>query len=47
MFETSQIILLIFLKMPLQHPFPTAELSLATDESDTHIRGMQQKSGTY
>ncbi len=28
----------------LQRPSPTAELSLATDASDTHIRGiMQQK----
>jgi hypothetical protein len=32
----------------LQHPSPTAELSLATDASDTHIGGiMQQKSGTH
>jgi hypothetical protein len=32
--------------VPLQHPAPNAELSLATDASDTHIRGvMQQKSG--
>jgi hypothetical protein len=31
--------------VPLQHPSPNAELSLATDASDTHIRGvMQQKS---
>jgi hypothetical protein len=30
--------------MPLQHPAPDAELSLATDASDTHIGGvMQQK----
>jgi hypothetical protein len=30
--------------VPLQHPAPDAELSLATDTSDTHIRGvMQQK----
>jgi hypothetical protein len=31
--------------IPLQHPAPNAELSLATDASDTHIGGvMQQKS---
>jgi hypothetical protein len=30
--------------VPLQHSSPTAELSLATDASDTHIGGvMQQK----
>jgi hypothetical protein len=30
--------------VPLQHPAPNAELSLATDASDTHIGGvMQQK----
>ncbi len=34
--------------MPLQHPAPNAELSLATDASDTHIGGvMQQKSGDH
>jgi hypothetical protein len=34
--------------VPLQHPSPTAELSLATDASDTHIGDvMQQKSGTH
>jgi hypothetical protein len=34
--------------MPLQHASPTAELSLATDASDTHIGSvMQQKSGTH
>jgi hypothetical protein len=34
--------------VPLQHPSPTAELSLATDTSDTHIGGvMQQKSGNH
>jgi hypothetical protein len=34
--------------VPLQHPSPTAELSLATDASDTHIGGvMQQKSGNF
>jgi hypothetical protein len=34
--------------VPLQHPAPTAELSLATDASDTHIGGvMQQKSGDH
>jgi hypothetical protein len=33
---------------PLQHPAPNAELSLATDASDTHIGGvMQQKSGDH
>jgi hypothetical protein len=32
----------------LQHPSPTAELSLATDASDTHIGGvMQQKSSSH
>jgi hypothetical protein len=32
--------------VPLQHPTPHTELSLATDASDTHIEGvMQQKSG--
>jgi hypothetical protein len=32
----------------LQHPAPIAELSLATDASDTHIEGvMQQKSGDH
>jgi hypothetical protein len=32
----------------LQHPAPNAGLSLATDNSDTHIRGvMQQKSGDH
>ncbi len=32
----------------LQPPAPNAELSLATDASDTHIRGvMQQKSGDH
>jgi hypothetical protein len=32
----------------LQHPASNAELSLATDASDTHIRGvMQQKSGDH
>jgi hypothetical protein len=32
----------------LQHPSPTAELSLAIDASDTHIGGvMQQKSGNH
>jgi hypothetical protein len=34
--------------VPLQHPAPTAELSLATDASDTHMGGvMQQKSGDH
>ncbi len=34
--------------VPLQHPAPNAELSLATDASDTHIGGvMQQKSGHH
>jgi cytoskeleton-associated protein 5 len=34
--------------VPLQHPTPHAELSLATDASDTHIGGiMQQKSGDH
>ncbi len=34
--------------VPLQHPAPQAELSLATDASNTHIGGiMQQKSGDH
>jgi hypothetical protein len=34
--------------VPLQHPAPDAELSLATDASDTHIGGvLQQKSGDH
>ncbi len=34
--------------VPLQRTAPQAELSLATDASDTHIRGiMQQKSGDH
>ncbi len=33
--------------MPLQHPAPNAELSLATDASDTHIGVMQQKYGDH
>ncbi len=34
--------------VPLQHPVPHAELSLATDTSNAHIGGvMQQKSGDY
>jgi hypothetical protein len=34
--------------VPLQHPAPSAELSLATDASDTHIGGvMQKKSGDH
>jgi hypothetical protein len=34
--------------VPLQHPAPQAELSLATNASDTHIGGtMQQKSGDH
>jgi hypothetical protein len=34
--------------VPLQHPSPTAKLSLATDASDIHIGSvMQQKSGTH
>ncbi len=34
--------------VPLQHPSPNAELSLATDASDAHIGGvMQQKSGDH
>ncbi len=34
--------------MPLQHPAPNAELSLATDASDTHIGGVkQQKTGNH
>ncbi len=36
---------LLVAAVPLQHPAPNAELSLATDASDTHIGGvMQQKS---
>jgi hypothetical protein len=34
--------------VPLQHPAPNAELSLATDAFDSHIGGvMQQKSGDH
>ncbi len=34
--------------VPLQHSAQNAELSLATDASDTHIRkAMQQKSGDH
>jgi hypothetical protein len=34
--------------VPLQHPAPYAELSLAIDASDSHIGGvMQQKSGGH
>jgi hypothetical protein len=34
--------------VPLQHPASNAELSLATDASNTHIEGvMQQKSGDH
>jgi hypothetical protein len=34
--------------VPLQHPAPNAELSLATEASDTHIGGViQQKSGDH
>ncbi len=29
--------------VPLQHPAPNAELSLATDASNTHIRGVMQQ----
>ncbi len=37
---------LLAVAVPLQHPAPNAELSLATDASDTHIGGvLQQKSG--
>ncbi len=39
---------LLAVAVPLQHPAPNAEHSLATDASDTHIRGvMQQKSGDH
>ncbi len=39
---------LLAVAVPLQHPSPTAELSLATDASDTHIGGvMQKKSGNH
>jgi hypothetical protein len=34
--------------VPLQHPSPQAELSLANDASDSHISGIkQQKSGKH
>jgi hypothetical protein len=34
--------------VPLQHPAPTAELSLATDTSDSYVEGvMQQKPGDH
>jgi hypothetical protein len=39
---------LLVAAVPLQHPAPNVELSLATDTSNTHIRGvMQQKSGDH
>jgi hypothetical protein len=39
---------LLAAEVPLQHPAPIAELSLATDASDTHIGGvMQQQSGDH
>ncbi len=39
---------LLVAAVPLQHPAPNAELSLATDVSNTHIGGvMQQKSGDH
>jgi hypothetical protein len=39
---------LLVAAVPLQHPNPNAELSFATDASDTHIVGvMQQKSGDH
>jgi hypothetical protein len=39
---------LLAVAVPLQHPARNAELSLATDAADTHIRGvMQQKSGDH
>jgi hypothetical protein len=39
---------LLVAAVPLQHPAPNAELSLATDASNTHIGGvMQQKSGDH
>jgi hypothetical protein len=34
---------LLVAAVPLQHPAPNAELSLATDTSDTHIRGVMQQ----
>ncbi len=40
--------LLLAAAVPLQHPAPQAEISLATDASDTHIGGVkQQKSGDH
>jgi hypothetical protein len=39
---------LLAASVPLRHPAPNTELSLATDASNTHIRGvMQQKSGDH
>jgi hypothetical protein len=39
---------LLVAAVPLQHPAPNAELSLATDASVTYIGGvMQQKSGDH
>jgi hypothetical protein len=39
---------LLAVAVPLQHPAPNAELSLATDATDNHIGGvMQQKSGDH
>jgi hypothetical protein len=46
--EAFQQAKLLLAAVPFQHPAPNAELSLATDASDTHIRGvMQQKSGDH
>jgi hypothetical protein len=45
-FQNAKCLLAVV--VPLQHPAPNAELSLAIDASDTHIGGvMQQKSGDH
>ncbi len=45
-FQNAKLILAA--AVPLQHPSPNANFSLACDASDTHIGGiMQQKSGDH
>ncbi len=39
--------LLLAAAVPLQDPAPNADLSLATDTSDTHIRGVMQQLGFF
>jgi hypothetical protein len=45
-FQQSKRLLVV--AVPFQHPAPNAELSIATDASDTHIGGvMQQNMETF